>query len=97
MNFTLKRMKPYSARVALYVFLVVMSVLFTMATALSVADFLKLLFGTDSDVAVPSVNLVAQWLDGLYAWLITFGRRNALLLFSALIFLLYNKIRLAST
>lgn len=90
MNFTLKRMKPYSARVALYVFLVVMSVLFTMATALSVADFLKLLFGTDSDVAVPSVNLVAQWLDGLYAWLITFGRRNALLLFSALIFLLYS-------
>ena len=83
-------MKPYSARVALYVFLVVMSVLFTMATALSVADFLKLLFGTDSDVAVPSVNLVAQWLDGLYAWLITFGRRNALLLFSALIFLLYS-------
>ena len=90
MNFTLKHMKPYSARVALYVFLVVMSVLFTMATALSVADFLKLLFGTDSDVAVPSVNLVAQWLDGLYAWLITFGRRNALLLFSALIFLLYS-------
>ena len=90
MNFTLKRMKPYSARVALYVFLVVMSVLFTMATALSVADFLKLLFGTDSDMAVPSVNLVAQWLDGLYAWLITFGRRNALLLFSALIFLLYS-------
>ena len=90
MNFTLKHMRPYSARVALYVFLVVMSVLFTMATALSVADFLKLLFGTDSDVAVPSVNLVAQWLDGLYAWLITFGRRNALLLFSALIFLLYS-------
>ena len=90
MNFTLKHMKPYSARVALYVLLVVLSVLFTMATALSVADFLKLLFGTDSDVSVPSVNLVAQWLDGLYAWLITFGRRNALLLFSALIFLLYT-------
>ena len=90
MNFTLKHMRPYSARVALYVLLVVLSVLFTMATALSVADFLKLLFGTDSDVSVPSVNLVAQWLDGLYAWLITFGRRNALLLFSALIFLLYT-------
>ncbi|MBO7102040.1 MAG: ABC transporter ATP-binding protein [Bacteroidales bacterium] len=90
MNFTLRHMRPYSARVALYVLLVVLSVLFTMATALSVADFLKLLFGTDSDVSVPSVNLVAQWLDGLYAWLITFGRRNALLLFSALIFLLYT-------
>ncbi|MBR5093244.1 MAG: ABC transporter ATP-binding protein [Bacteroidales bacterium] len=83
-------MRPYSARVALYVLLVVLSVLFTMTTALSVADFLKLLFGTDSDVSVPSVNLVARWLDGLYAWLITFGRRNALLLFSALIFLLYT-------
>ena len=90
MNFTLRHMRPYSARVALYVLLVVLSVLFTMATALSVADFLKLLFGTDSDVSVPSVNLVAQWLDCLYAWLITFGRRNALLLFSALIFLLYT-------
>ena len=90
MNFTLRHMRPYSARVALYVLLVVLSVLFTMATALSVADFLKLLFGTDSDVSVPSVNLVAQWLDGLYAWLITFGRRNALLIFSALIFLLYT-------
>ena len=90
MNFTLRHMRPYSARVALYVLLVVLSVLFTMTTALSVADFLKLLFGTDSDVSVPSVNLVARWLDGLYAWLITFGRRNALLLFSALIFLLYT-------
>lgn len=90
MNFTLRHMRPYSARLALYVFLLVLSVLFTMATALSVADFLKLLFGTDSEVTTPSVNLIAQWLDGLYTWLVSFGRRNALLLFSALIFLLYS-------
>ncbi len=90
MNFTLSRMKPYSTRGVLYVLLVVLSVLFTMATALSVADFLKILFGEGDAAAVPSVNLVSRWLDGLYAWLISFGRLNALLLFSVIIFVLYS-------
>ena len=94
-NITLSYSKPYSTHVALYVLLVVLSVLFTMATALSVADFLKILFGTDSgdgalDVAVTGGNLVTRWLDGLYTWLIGFGRLNALLLFSAIIFVLYS-------
>ena len=90
MNFTLGRMKPYSTRGVLYVLLVVLSVVFTMATALSVADFLKILFGEGDAAAVPSVNLVSRWLDGLYAWLISFGRLNALLLFSVIIFVLYS-------
>ncbi len=90
MNFTLRHMKPYSARGVLYVFLVVLSVLFTMATALSVADFLRLLFGTGDETPLTTGNLVAQWLNRLYVYLITFGRKNALLLFSALIFLLYT-------
>ena len=66
MNFTLGRMKPYSTRGVLYVLLVVLSVVFTMATALSVADFLKILFG-EGEQSMPSVNLVSQWLDALYA------------------------------
>ena len=90
MGITLKYSKPYSARGALYVLLVVLSVVFTMATALSVADFLKILFGSGDSAAVPSVNLVSHWLDGLYAWLISFGRLNALLLFSGIIFVLYS-------
>ena len=45
MNFTLHNLKPYSARMGLYTLLVVLSVVFTMSTALSVADFLKILFG----------------------------------------------------
>lgn len=89
MNFTLGRMKPYSTRGVLYVLLVVLSVVFTMATALSVADFLKILFG-EGEQSMPSVNLVSQWLDALYAWLIAFGRLNALLLFSVIIFILYG-------
>lgn len=88
-NFTLRQLKPYGARCALYGLFVVLSVLFTMATALSVADFLKILFDTGDDVAVTSGNLVAQWLDSLYVWLISFGKVNALHLFAALIFVLY--------
>ncbi len=90
MNITLKYSKPYSARGALYVLLVVLSVIFTMATALSVADFLKILFDTGESSTVATGNLVAQWLNGLYGWLISFGRMNALLLFSGLIFVLYS-------
>lgn len=87
-SFTLRQMKPYGARCALYGLFLVLSVLFTMATALSVADFLRILFGEGEGV-VPSANLVARWLDGIYAWLITFGRKNALIIFSAVIFVLY--------
>lgn len=90
MSLTLKYMKPYSTRMVLYGFFLVMSVVFTMATALSVADFLKILFGEGDAAAVPSVNLVAQWLNSLYAWLIGFGRLGALLLFSLIIFVLYG-------
>ena len=87
-SFTLRQMKPYGARCALYGLFLVLSVLFTMATALSVADFLRILFG-EGDSVVPSANLIARWLDDLYTWLVVFGRKNALIIFSAIIFALY--------
>ncbi len=89
-NFTLHQLKPYSGQSALYGLFVVLSVLFTMATALSVADFLKILFGTGEDIPTASGNLVAMALDRLYAWLVSFGQLNALLLFSGIIFVLYS-------
>ncbi len=89
-NFSLHQLKPYSGQSALYGLFVVLSVLFTMATALSVADFLKILFGTGEDIPTASGNLVAMALDRLYAWLISFGQLNALLLFSGIIFVLYS-------
>lgn len=88
-NFTLRQLRPYSAQAVLYGLFVVLSVVFTMATALSVADFLKILFGTGDEVPVATGNLVARALDSLYSWLISFGQLNALLLFSAIIFVLY--------
>ncbi len=82
-------MRPYSARCALYVLFVVLSVIFVMCTALSVADFLKILFDTEIIGPTPTGNLVSMLLDKLYAWLISFGKLNALLLFSGIIFVLY--------
>lgn len=89
MSLTFRYSRPYSTHVVLYVLLTVLSVVFTMATALSVADFLRILFGEGEPTAVPAT-LVSQWLDGLYRWLISFGRLNALILFSAIIFVLYG-------
>lgn len=89
-NFTLRQLKPYGAQSALYGLFVVLSVIFTMATALSVADFLKILFGSGEELPVANGNLVASALDHLYSWLISFGQLNALLLFSGIIFVLYT-------
>ncbi len=91
-NFTVKYMRPYAARMVAYGVFVVLSVLFTMATALSVADFLKLLFPPAEAVAtVPSTDasLLSQGLQKLYAWLITFGAEKALIYFSLILFGLY--------
>lgn len=87
---TFRHLRPYSGRFSLYVLCVVMGVVFTMATALSVADFLKVLFGTDNSIPLTQGNLVSLWLDRLYRWLITFGQFKALLLFSAIIFAFYS-------
>lgn len=92
MSFTLRHARPYAARLAAYGFLVVLSVLFTMATALSVADFVKILFPPDSAaVALPSANasLLSQLLQRLYSWLIAFGPKHALVYFSLILMSLY--------
>ena len=96
-RFTLRHMQPYAARLAAYGFFVVLSVVFTMSTALSVADFLKILFPPDADTAMQvssslsegSGSLLVQGLQQLYAWLIGYGQMKALVFFSFLVFALY--------
>ena len=89
-SLTRSYMGRYTAQTVLYVALVVCSVVFSMATALSVADFLKILFGSEGGETVAMGNLVARWLEGFYQWLIGFGQLRALLLFSVAIFMLYS-------
>ncbi len=91
MRFTLHYMKPYAARLVAYGFFVVLSVLFTMATALSVADFLKILFPpAEGAAAAPqAASLLSQGLQVLYEWLASFGARRALVYFSLVLLGLY--------
>ncbi len=90
--FTLSHTKPYAARLAVYGLFVVLSVACTMATALSVSDFLKLLFAPAEGAAesLPGGGtLLSQGLDSLYRWLSSFGQMRALVYFSLLVFVLY--------
>ena len=91
MSFTLHYMRPYAARLGAYGLCVVLSVVFTMATALSVADFLKILFPpAEGGAAVAaSANLLSQGLQVLYEWLVSFGARRALVYFSLVLLGLY--------
>ena len=90
MSFTIHYMRPYAARLGVYGLCVVLSVVFTMATALSVADFLKILFPPNEAAAmVPSTgggSLLSQGLQELYLWLASFGPRRALVYFSLVLF-----------
>ena len=69
MSFTLHHMRSYTPRLAAYGVFVVLSVFFTMATALSVADFIQLLFPPEQEsLSVHSANasLLSQALNQLY-------------------------------
>jgi len=92
-NFTLRHMQPYAGRLAVYGGCVVLSVVFTMATALSVADFLKILFPPDADsamsVSTGGGSLLSQGLQWLYDSLIVYGPLRALVAFSFIVFGLY--------
>ena len=91
MSFTLQHLRPYAARLAAYGLFVVFSVIFTMATALSVADFLRILFPQAVEsVPTASASPLSQALQLLYAWLISFGPRRALLYFALIVFVLYG-------
>ena len=91
MKFTVNRLKRHWARVLLFVTLASLGVIFTIATALSVADFLKLLFNDDSmGGAATSGNLVAEALDWLYRKLIVYGTGKALVYFSLFVLVTYT-------
>ncbi len=92
MSFTTHYMKPYVARVAAYGFFVILSVIFTMATALSVADFVKILFpqeGAVAEVSPSGVSLLSQGIQWLYNRLIAYGPQRALIFFALIVFGLY--------
>ncbi len=91
-RFTLRGLKPYAGRIGLYLLCAMLSVLFTIATAMSVADFLKLLFDQpqESGALASGGNAIANLLEHFYVWLISFGRERALVYFSIALLLVYG-------
>lgn len=92
-SLTLHQLKPYTPRLVAYTGLVVMSVAFTMATALSVADFLKVLFPPDATASashsMATASFLSQLLEVFYGWIMGFGRKRALIYFALIVFGLY--------
>ncbi|MBQ7280527.1 MAG: ABC transporter ATP-binding protein [Bacteroidales bacterium] len=88
---TLRYISRHLWRSLFFVVTTVLSVVAVMCTALSVSDFLRLLFGDESGVALPAAegNLLSQGLNELYAWLITFGQMRAIVIFAVIIFVVY--------
>ncbi len=91
-RFTLHQLKPYTGRIGLYLLCAMLGVLFTIATAMSVADFLKLLFDQPQEASALSAggNAIANVLERFYVWLISFGREKALVYFSFALLLVYG-------
>ncbi|MBO4751847.1 MAG: ABC transporter ATP-binding protein [Bacteroidales bacterium] len=87
--FTRNHLKPYAARIAAYGLFVILSTLFMMATALSVSDFLKLLFEPDTPMPSQGGNLISQALEELYVRMIAQGKSTALWLFAGLLIVLF--------
>lgn len=77
----------------LFVVMAGLSALFTMATALSVGDFLMLIFPTAKEgtgLSLGMGSLIGGWLDSLYLWLASGGILRALVLYALLLLVVYG-------
>ena len=90
-HFTFGQFKSYSGRMLLFLVFEVLSVMFTMATVLSLADFLKILFEPEGADIVSSANGydLTYWLQQFYLWLISFGKVQSIVMFSTILVILY--------
>ena len=88
--------KPWT--VLLFIVATVSATVFTMATALSVADFLQMLFPAAgaSTTALKVSTPVEQMITALYAKLISFGPTKALVLYALLLIFLYGAKNICS-
>ena len=90
-HFTFNQFKPHSGRMLFFLVFEIFAVMFTMATVLSLADFLKILFepeGASMETNSGTYNLT-YWLQQFYLWLISYGKTKSIVMFSSILFVLY--------
>ena len=87
-NFTKNNLKPYTGSIILFFALMCMATLFSIASILSVSNFLQILFDTPTD-AVENPSQLEVILNKVYDYCLSFGKHKALWLFAAIIFVIY--------
>lgn len=88
--FNWKFAKPYIPHIIIYFILVCLATIFSIASILSASNFLSVLFeeGLRNNI-VSSPSLLDELLNDVYTSIIAFGKEKALLIFGALIFIIY--------
>ena len=85
---TKQYLKPYIGNIVLYFVLMCMATAFSIASILSISNFLQILFGTElQQTANPSE--LENILNSIYSYFIAFGKEKALWIFAGLIFGIY--------
>ncbi|MBO7277544.1 MAG: ABC transporter ATP-binding protein [Bacteroidales bacterium] len=87
-NFTKHILKPYTWSFVLFFALMCMATLFSIASILSVSNFLQILFDTNTEIAENPSQLEII-LNKVYDYCLSFGKHKALWLFAAIIFVIY--------
>lgn len=81
-------LQPYIGNVLLYFLLTCMATVFSIASILSISNFLQILFG-ESSQTVGDPSALEAFLNRIYFYFMQFGRRNALWIFALLLFGIY--------
>lgn len=91
-RFTYLFIKPYIGNLILYFLLVCLATIFSISSILSASNFLQILFHDglgDSSNNIVNISLLEETLNNIYASIIVYGKKTALLIFGGLIFLIY--------
>lgn len=91
-RFTYLFIKPYIGNLILYFLLVCLATIFSISSILSASNFLQILFQDglgDSSTNIVNISLLEETLNNIYASIIVYGKKTALLIFGGLIFLIY--------
>ena len=86
--FTKNNLKPYTWSIVLFIALMCMATLFSVASILSVSNFLQILFDTPTQ-ATENPSQLEIILNKVYDYCLSFGKHKALWLFAAIIFVIY--------
>ncbi len=91
-RFTYLFIKPYIGNLILYFLLVCLATIFSISSILSASNFLQILFQDglgDSSNNIVNISLLEETLNNIYASIIVYGKKTALLIFGGLIFVIY--------